>query len=80
MFQYSESRTPVLTATVRGPTDEFQKILTLRPSSASDLEDAAEKLQFADKTADVPTNNDQNGCFCPTRDIFQQFVGASAVL
>ena len=47
MFRQSESRTPVLTATVRGPTDEFQKILTLRPSSASDLEDAAEKGRFA---------------------------------
>ena len=62
MFRQSESRTPVLTATVRGPVDEFQKILTLRPSSVSDLKDGAEKPGFPPKTANAPTNNDQNSC------------------
>ena len=70
----------MLTATVRGPMEEFQKKLRSNPYSASDLEFPVEKLQLRNKTADAPTHNGQNGCFCPTRGVFQQYVGASAVL
>ena len=63
MFWQSARRTPVLTATVRGPTEEFQKIPTSSPSSASDLVFAAEKRQFAYETADARTYNGQNGSF-----------------
>ena len=79
MFWQSARRTPVLTATVRGPTEKFQKFLTSSPSSASDLVFPAEKDPFAWKTADAPTYNGQNGSFWPTRAVFQQYVGASAV-
>ena len=48
-------RTSVLTATVRGPTEEFQKKLRSNPRSASDLEDPAEKGPLRHKTADAPT-------------------------
>ena len=44
----------MLTATVRGPTEEFQKKLRSNPYSASDLEDPAEKVLLRHKTADAP--------------------------
>ena len=75
IFWKSASWTSVLTATVRGPTEEFQKKLRSNPYSASDLEFSAEKLQLRNKAAMPPTHNGQNGCFCPTRGAFQQYVG-----
>ena len=69
----------MLTATVRGPTEEFQKILTSSPSSASDLVFPAEKHPYPPKTAVPPTYNGQNGTFWPTRAVFQQYVGGTAV-
>ena len=66
MFRQLASRTSVLTVTVRGPMEEFQKKLRSNPYSASDLEFAAEKGPLRHKTADAPTHNGQNGYFCPT--------------
>ena len=80
MFRQLASRTSVLTATVRGPTEEFQKKLRSNPYSASDLDFPAEKVPLRNKTAMPPTHNGQNGCFCPTRGVFQQYVGGIAVL
>ena len=80
MFWQLARRTPVLTATVRSPTEGFQKILRSSPSSASELEFPAELLWFTHNTADAPTYNGQNGSFRPTRAVFQQYVGVLAVL
>ena len=70
----------MLTATVRGPRETFQKKLRSNPSSASDLEFPAEKHPLGPQTANAPTHNGQNDTCCPTRSVFQQYVGASAVL
>ena len=79
MFSQSARQTPVLTATVRGPTEEFQKFLTSSPSSASDLVFPAEKRPFACKTTDARTYCWKTAQVGQNLPFWLLYVGASVV-